>query len=435
MTGLAHRKGWCPGALRPMASGDGLIVRLRIVGGMVAPDLARALAACAENYGNGLIDLSSRANLQIRGVTQSTLPRLQARLDELGLLDADPDAEAVRNILAIPLRGVDPAALLDIRPLIQELDSRLASDRSLHGLPGKFLFVVDDGGALPLPRGKADIAFVARADKSNPSFAVHLGGRIAGSCTIEAMCDVAVRLAHVFIDMRGGEDRRMADLVGRIGAAPIAQAAGLAGISHDQVEDRPHPPLLGLRNLGRHRALGLGIPFGRLTANTLRSLADATAKVDGTLHLAPWRVIFIVAEQIDPALADQMSDAEFILDEAAPIRAVAACAGRPACLHGGTAAQADAERLAPFAKGLAASGIGLHVSGCIKGCAHAGAAPVTLIGRDGAYDLVIDGPPDDPPARRSLELASVEKLLLQLSKVPAMERTRLAEELICGVEK
>ena len=79
----AHRKGWCPGALRPMESGDGLIVRLKITGGEVSAELASALAQWAEDFGNGQIDLTSRANLQLRGVSEKTLPGLQDALDAL----------------------------------------------------------------------------------------------------------------------------------------------------------------------------------------------------------------------------------------------------------------------------------------------------------------------------------------------------------------
>src|SRR6476646_7245438 len=93
------RKGWCPGALRPMLSGDGWLVRLRITGGMVTAPLARAIAACARDFGNGLIDLSSRANLQLRGVRDETRDPLALRLQHLGLLDDAPEAESIRNVI------------------------------------------------------------------------------------------------------------------------------------------------------------------------------------------------------------------------------------------------------------------------------------------------------------------------------------------------
>ncbi len=375
-----------------MESGDGLIVRLRITGGALSPGLAKALAQCAEACGNGLLDLSSRGNLQLRGVSEAKLAELQARLDGLGLLDADPEAEAVRNILASPLAGSDPSALLDIRPQVQALDERLRSDRSLHRLPGKFLFLIDDGGRLPLPYETADIAFIATAGEERRFFAIHLGGVPAGICGIDEICEAAARLAHAFLQLRREDDRRMADLIRRVGAEPIACAAGLVAMPKDAANGRHDlPRVLGFHALGSRAALGIGIPFGRLDAKRLR--------MSRRRGRSCWRraAAFAVARHFPhraadrPETAERMREAGFILDDDAPIRAVAACSGRPACLHGETASQADGAHLASLARGLAASGIALHVSGCAKGCAHPAKAPVTLIGRDGAYDLVLDG--------------------------------------------
>ena len=428
---VAHRKGWCPGALRPMESGDGLIVRLRIMGGALGPALARALARCAQDYGNGLIDLSARANLQLRGVTHATLPALQAQLDALGLLDADPDAEAIRNILASPLAGIDPSALLDIGPSIRALDERLRNDRALHQLSGKFLFLIDDGGCLPLPLETADIAFLAWPGKDAPFFAIHFGGERAGSCAIDDLCETAARLAYAFLKLRGADETigRMADLIRRISAETVARATGLTDMPAI-VNDRSHhaPRVLGYHALGSHMALGLGIPFGRLDAKALHMLADEADAVGGELRLSPWRAILIVAKHIDQDLAARMQDAGFILDEDAPIRAVAACAGKPACLHGTTTAQADAARLAPLARGFAATGIALHVSACAKGCAHPRPAPVTLTGRDGAYDLVLDESAGGRPLLRGLDLPAIEILLPRLAATLPAERVVLVRQ-------
>ena len=99
-------KGWCPGALKPMQSGDGLIVRVRPRCGMLSPDELIGLAEAAQRFGNGHIDLTRRANLQIRGVSEETLPGLHAVIGRLGLLDSTPQGEAVRNLMISPLAAV-----------------------------------------------------------------------------------------------------------------------------------------------------------------------------------------------------------------------------------------------------------------------------------------------------------------------------------------
>ena len=103
-------KGWCPGILRPMPSGDGLIVRVRPRCGAFSLETAERLADLAGRLGNGHIDLTRRANLQLRGLTEERMPELQEALADLGLLDLDAETEAVRNVMVAPLAGeVRPA--------------------------------------------------------------------------------------------------------------------------------------------------------------------------------------------------------------------------------------------------------------------------------------------------------------------------------------
>ena len=82
-------QGWCPGALRPMLSGDGLVVRVRPRMARLSPAQVRGLAEAALRHGNGVIDLTARANLQLRGVRPEAHLALLDDLSELGLLDAD----------------------------------------------------------------------------------------------------------------------------------------------------------------------------------------------------------------------------------------------------------------------------------------------------------------------------------------------------------
>jgi precorrin-3B synthase len=95
-------KGWCPSALRPMPSGDGLVVRLRPRGGRLSSAQAAGVAGLSARHGNGLLDLTGRANLQIRGVSEESHPKLIEGLDRLGLVEADPPSENQRNILVAP---------------------------------------------------------------------------------------------------------------------------------------------------------------------------------------------------------------------------------------------------------------------------------------------------------------------------------------------
>jgi precorrin-3B synthase len=412
-------KGWCPGVLRPMESGDGLIVRLKLTGGIVVLELAMKIADWSHRFGNGEIDLTSRANLQIRGVTDVTLPGLHDAIAEVGLLDDNPDGEAIRNVIASPLAGLDPDALLDIRPTVAALEARLTGDPELYALPAKFCFAVGDGGRFGLGDVWADVRFEAVA---GPAFAVRLDGALddlLGPCRPDDVPDIAARLAHVFLARRG-DARRMRDLVGRNGIAAIAEAASLPFLRRSREGGNPFrasapvdewiPAYAGMTR----GVLGVGLPFGRISAENLRHLAEHAHKAGTTeLCLTLWRAILIPCSSAEAAerLARTLPPDAFILDPADPRRRVAACVGAPACRSATTGVRDDAGRLAS----LVPVTTFLHVSGCARGCAHPRPALVTLVGSDGLYDLIRGGAPADSPTLRGLTLDEVAIYLRQMA--------------------
>ena len=108
------------------------------------------LADLAQRLGNGHIDLTRRANLQLRGLTEDRLPELRTELATLGLLDPDTETEAVRNVMVAPLAGLDPTQPFDVRPIARAIDDALTLDKRLHALPGKFGLLVDGGGTISI---------------------------------------------------------------------------------------------------------------------------------------------------------------------------------------------------------------------------------------------------------------------------------------------
>ena len=447
MTG-APIKGWCPGALRPMESGDGLIVRLKITGGIVPLDLAAAIADWSTRFGNGEIDLTSRANLQLRGVSAESLSELQAALAEHGLLDGNIGGEAVRNVIMSPLAGLDPDAVLDVRPLVRDLEARLRDDTALHDLPAKFGFLIDDGGRLGLRDVRADVRFEAVWAENGPMFVVGLNGAVErfGPCKSEQVVDVAADLARAFQKTRFSDLRRMHVLVGHVGAETIARQAGLTSCASplegevgnglalpgegasaaiglfDLRDQNPPPAAADAASTAPTRGeapsvcvvLGVGLPFGRISATELVNFVQHAGDSGAAeLRLTPWRAIVIPLSSAPAAkaLAAKLAQTGLILDSADPRLRFAACSGVPSCLHGTTTTRDDATQLAA----LVGTNSFLHVSGCAKGCAHPRSAPVTLVGRDGLYDLILDGLPSDSPSIRGLTLDEAAEHLRQMA--------------------
>ena len=419
-------KGWCPGARRPMETGDGLLVRLRITAGIVSADLAGEIADLSRRFGNELIDLSQRGNLQLRGVEEDDLYELLGRLDRLGILDPSAEAEAVRNIVPSPLAGLDPSAAIDGRALASALEARLTSDPSIFALPGKFGFVVDEGGRLALDDVAVDVRLTGLATPDGPrvllAVAVKPGHyQPIAVVGVDEAPERAADLARAVVKLRAEipeAPRRMHEIVGLTGLAALFHAAGFGEVMAE-VERLVPRRAGGTAILGDHTHepggfIGLGAPFGRFTADQLALIGElAGERGGGEIRLTPWRAVLIpgVNPEKLPRIRPWIAAGRFVFSPDDPRLAVVTCAGSTGCRNATLDTREHAAELASIARRLGSSGTTLHVSGCEKGCAHPGAMPYTLTARDGRYDLVRAGRAWDAPAITGLSLVEAAAAL------------------------
>lgn len=397
----ALRRGWCPSTLRPMETGDGWLVRLHPPGARLSPAQLRRIASLATEHGNGLIEISARANLQIRGVTAGSHPKLVERLLAERLVDEHDGDGPQRLTLVSPLAGRDPTSLLDAAALAEEIE---LSARTLPGLPAKLCVVIDDGGAQALDGFAGDVRLVG---VGAASAALCLADRLwLGSIPVTEAAPTVATILRDFAALRAAAPdrfRRLRDLsreaLADLSRLPEAAAPAL----------RAQPRRAGLFALanGRFAAL-IGLPFGRCDAATLDRLGGGTKTSAADIRLSPWRGLAFRdlghAEAIGlMALANELT---LITRDDDPRLSVQACAGSPACARAEAPAMADAAVFAEAAADLLAQGATLHVSGCIKACAHPGAADLTLVGRDGRYDVVERGTTRDKPVA-TLDLSAL----------------------------
>ena len=155
----------CPGIVHPWPADDGGLVRIRVPGGRVSGTTLRALAAVAEQYGDGRVRVTARANLQLRAMPLTAdgllaAPALDA-LARTGLLPSSRH-DRVRNLLASPQTGL-AGGRADLRPVVAALDALLLAHDALAALPGRFLFTLDDGRGDLAERHK-DLGLVALDD-------------------------------------------------------------------------------------------------------------------------------------------------------------------------------------------------------------------------------------------------------------------------------
>ncbi|WP_349371639.1 precorrin-3B synthase [Salinarimonas sp.] len=449
MSAASMRRGWCPGARRPMETGDGLLVRVHPPRGALSATQASALADAAEACGNGLLDVTARGNLQIRGVSEATHPAVLERLSAAGLLEAAGDGP-YRLTLVSPLAGIDPEEeAFDAAALAAEIEARVGD--AAADLPAKFHVAVDGGGTLPLPPG-ADVRVAPAQGGVAIGLAAGDGYVWYGPVPLETAAETVATVLAAFRDKRG-DARRLRDIspdaaetfatamahatplsfpVGEGGSAE-PRRMGRAGRAFGEAETdsanpdtavsasrnaapvRRAPSVTPLRGAppsptGKDRgvagficdgALLLALPFGRATAAQLRAAADwAQAHGGGEIRLSFTRGVLI--PHLSPAAAETIGGeaeaAGFVTDPADPRLALIACPGAPACGRGNTVAPRDALALADAVGALAAAGARIHVSACPKGCAHPRAADLTLVGRpDGRYDVVPGGAAGDAP--------------------------------------
>lgn len=370
-------KGWCPGALRPMQSGDGLVVRVRPFGGRLEAAQISGLAELAERYGNGLIDVTRRANLQIRGVSEQGYRRLLDGLALLRLLDPDADIESRRNILVTPFWTAGD----ETQALAAELEEALAD--SALDLPTKFGFAIDDGKSRVLAGDSADIRI--ERDRGGRLLVRADGARLGHSVARGEVVSTALALADWFIVSGGAKDGR-----GRM-ATHIAAGAVLPNGLRGETEPAP---VMAASRPGHypHGAL-VGVAFGQMLHSTLHQFSGC----GHALRMTPWRMVLSEGKREMP------SGAGLITEPYDPALRVIACSGAPACRE----AHADTRALAAALAPRIAIETQLHVSGCAKGCARSSASAVTLVATSAGFDLVRNGSTRDEPVLRGLNCADI----------------------------
>ncbi|SMX34856.1 precorrin-3B synthase [Actibacterium lipolyticum] len=362
-------RGWCPGALRPMQSGDGLVVRIRPRGGRLTQDQAAGIAQLSREHGNGLIDLSSRANVQLRGVSEDTYPALIDGLRQLDLIDETTEQEARRNIIVSPFWQDGD----ETRTIAAALTQALAAPDA-PTLPGKFGFAVDCGVQPVLASASADIRIERGA---NGQLICRAEGRTTGAIvTKDTAASVALTLAHWFVATGGAPDGR-----GRM-------ARHLAPVPDQFTAVTAQPPIERPSPGPTTRGTLIAFEFGQLTAATLEEIAKR-----GPLRVTPWRMVLVEGAQEMSGIAGTITSPD------AQLLNVVACTGAPACPQ----ALGETRLLARALAAHIPSGTQLHVSGCTKGCARPAATEYTLVARPGdRFDLIHKGRASDGPVKTGL---------------------------------
>jgi precorrin-3B synthase len=352
---------WCPGVLRMHPAGDGGLARVRLPGGRLALDGLRALRAAAA-LGNGIVEVTSRANVQVRGLPDDAEEAVAERLRAGGLLPSITH-DRVRNIAAGPLAGRLAASLAPTDDVVAALDARLCAERALAALSGRFLFAVDDGTAAVGGRG-ADVALVAQP---GGTFRLALCGRATDS-TVAAneapalALDAARAFLAVAEDAGRGDAWRIADLPD--GPARVADRLGAALTGAAASEPRSLVRLGRLEQVDGRFAVTVLPALARLDTATLDALIalghdDVRASTRRTLSFVD------LPPDAAPGLLGGLGASGLVVSEDSGWWNLTACAGLGACTRARLDVRARAcARAAERVVGAPPE----HWSACERGC-------------------------------------------------------------------
>ncbi|WP_203827538.1 precorrin-3B synthase [Actinoplanes palleronii] len=373
----------CPGALRLHAAADGLLARVRLPGGSLTGAQLRSLSALAAEFGDGRLELTSRANLQIRGLQQDHAETVAVHLRAAGLLPSTTH-DSVRNIAAPPLADIGT------RHLVTALDAALLAEPALVALPGKFLFAI---GHVPLA---ADVAAVP----DGPGFAIRFAGhdtglRVAAGRVVATL----IAAAHAFLAERAAQRddraagaawrlRELADGPARV-SARVTAATGVTAVdvpAATPVETVEPSSLVGVVTGSGQSAAGALVPLGRLENVQAKVLSDAERLV-----VTPWRGVLVpdLTEAAAAAWTDRMAATGLVVTATSRWTGVSACAGRPGCAKSLADVRADAGNATRFVAGLPA-----HWVGCARACGSPAGRHVRVEATDSGYAVSRRDDPD-----------------------------------------
>lgn len=406
------------------------MLRVRFPAGGVLPHQMRKLAEVADQYGSGILHVTTRQDIQVHRVPMGSIYPAEAALFEAGLATKGGGGNTVRNVTACPHAGVCPKEAFDVAPHAIAVTEFLLPDPLSYQLPRKYKLAFSGCGDDCAGATVNDVGFIAKARDGQQGFAVHVGGGMGASSRVadlleefiptSEICLVAEAVKRVF-DQHGNRKNkhkaRLRFLIGQIGLAAFRQLyekelAALRQSPPSCPEPRPLPraerpsaaaapaePAPGFdewreRNVSPQKHAGcnivlLPLKFGDIGADALRALADVVdAHGEGMLRTTQSQNAVIRWVRDDELAGLHAKLAALGLADALPpiLRDMIACTGAATCRLGMCLSRALATAIADeiTGDGLALASLGdlrVHINGCPNAC---GRGPIAQIGFFGA---------------------------------------------------
>lgn len=409
---------------------DAFMARLRIPGGFLTTFQLREIARTAAELTTGYVQVTTRANLQIRLIKPKDAPEVLRRIQSVGLHTRGAGADNIRNLTANPTAGVDPVELIDVRPFVQDIAQQIINDRAFYDLPRKFNIALDGGGLIGSVEDTNDIGVkaVRVRNAGNPArdncddnggqdcprydvfFRIALGGAtghktFASDAGIvvkpEQLVKVVLALVRVFIAKGNRGNRKKARLKHLLETMPmadyLAEAEKLLGfpltrspydpeqlrwasqeLPHSHVGDFPQAQ----RGLNY---VGFTVPIGQITPKQMLRLADLADNYGtGEVRLTVWQNFIIpnVPDAFVPTLKRALERMGFATRQSNTTSGIIACTGSRYCKFAQADTKGHAQQLSDWlTKRIELDQpVNIHFTGCPHSCAQHYMGDIGLLG-------------------------------------------------------
>jgi ferredoxin-nitrite reductase len=387
---------------------DRYMIRIRIPGCEMTAEQARGVAFVAYEAGHGIVDVTTRGNVQVQGLPIERIPAVIAALERTSLTSKQTGLDNVRNVTSHPLSGVDPDELIDTRELARQITALFVGNRELSNLPRKFNIGLNgrpdsapadwtqDISWLAVRRSGGLIGFrllVGGTQGQNP----HLGWHLPVFVVPERVVDVTQAILRVFNELGSRTDKRtqvrFRYLVDRIGAdGVLEETEKRLRYALPRFPEAPPPPKAVESFIGwfpqkepRRFAVGVAVPMGRLTWEQMEGLAILSRRHgDGTLRTATDQNLLLpnVAAEAREKLGNDLAALGLAFDADSLMRDTVACTGKQFCSLAVTDAKGYGFQLVEELRRrrVETFGIRIAISGCPNACAQHHTADIGLKG-------------------------------------------------------
>jgi ferredoxin-nitrite reductase len=390
----------CPGLFYPTAAQDGILARIRTPGGLLSSHQIYTIVDLATQVGLESVQVTNRANLQLK-LTAALTPDLLQQLADAELAAPIAVVDHLRNIMASPTAGVDTQAVFDTRPIVWAIDRYIASHPELVGLSAKCSIGIDGGEAVSIRQRPNDLILVAR--RQGLRLFLNMGDGLELDTGLGCAFDDAVQLVaavyHIYLEHvtalpttlqphRRSKKPRLRQLVAHWGLDWFRSL--LASNFDDVHEFMPANVSKPGSHLGIHRQrqtgyayLGLVLSLGQISIDQLHSLGHLAYQYgDGSLRLTPWQNVILphVLDTELPNLIQALEELGLQTNAHHPAGSIAACRGKPGCQAAETDSHTHAQILIQRLIDKLDQPLQIHISGCAKGCAHPLGSDIALLG-------------------------------------------------------